>query len=74
LFTLTSQGIYPQVPGKYRLWKEEVNITEKLQELETKLYTNENIDERQTLAITHGLPARELPVCNTNSNEPLRFD
>jgi len=51
-----------------------VNITEKLQELETKLYTNEDIDERQTLAITHGLPARELPVCNTNSNEPLRFD
>jgi len=38
-----------------------------------KLYTNEYIDERQTLANTHGLPAGELPVCNTNSDEPQRF-
>ena len=38
-----------------------------------KLYTNEYIDERQTFTNTHGLPARELPVCNTNSDEPLRF-
>ena len=38
-----------------------------------KLYTDEYIDERQTLANTHGLPAKALPVCNTNSDEPLRF-
>jgi len=38
-----------------------------------KLYTNEYIDKRQTLANTHGLPARELPVCHTNSDELLRF-
>ena len=72
LVTLTSQGGFPQVPGNKK-YKEEVNITEKLQELKTKLYPNEYIDERQTLANTHGLPARELPVCNTNSDEPLRF-
>ena len=52
---------------------EKVNIRHKLQELELKLCTNEYIDERQTFANTHGLPARELPVCNTNSDEPLRF-
>ena len=38
-----------------------------------KLYTNEYIDETQTLASTHGFPARELPMCYTNSDEPLRF-
>ena len=38
-----------------------------------KLYTNEYIDERQKLANTLVLPARELPVRNTNSDEPLRF-
>jgi len=54
-------------------WKEEVNITETSQELETKLYINEYIDGRQTLAKKHELPARELPVCNTNSDEPLQF-
>jgi len=72
LVILTSQGGFPQVPGNKK-YKEEVNITEKLQGLKTKLYPNEYIDERQTLANTHGLPARELPVCNKNSDEPLRF-
>ena len=38
-----------------------------------KLYTNEYLDERQTLANAHGLLARELPVWNTNSDEPLWF-
>jgi len=55
------------------IWKEEVNITEKPQELETKLDTNEYMDDRQTLSNKHGLPVRELPVCNTNSDEPLQF-
>jgi len=55
------------------IWKEEVNITEKPQELETKLDTNEYMDDRQTLSNKHGSPVRELPVCNTNSDEPLQF-
>jgi len=52
LGTLTSQGVFPQVPENKKLWKEEVNKRDKLQELETKLNSNEYIDERQTLANT----------------------
>jgi hypothetical protein len=48
-------------------------VRDKLHELETKVHTNEYINERQTLANTHGLPTRELTVCNTNADEPLRF-
>jgi len=37
-------GEFSPSTWKKKIWKEEVNITEKLRELETKLYANKYID------------------------------